>query len=78
PPFGASANNIVMSFVGEKEGADLNGDGFVNILDLSKFADQWLQAGSLEADFNQDSTVDFADLSRVAESWRWQAIWYHD
>lgn len=79
PLFGDSSNNnIVMSFVGEKEGADLNGDGFVNMLDLAKFADQWLQPGSLNADFNQDSTVDFADLSRVAESWRWQAIWYHD
>jgi hypothetical protein len=77
--FGDSVNNnIVMSFVGEKEGADLNGDGFVNMLDFTKFADQWLQSGSLEADFNQDGKVDFADLVRVAENWLWQAIWYHD
>jgi len=71
-------DTIVMSFSGEKEGANLTGDGIVNMVDYAKFANQWSQSGSLEANFNQDGSVDFIDLTRVAENWLWQAIWYHD
>lgn len=72
------ASTIVMTFTGEKEGADLNGDGFVDMFDVAEFIDQWLESGSLEADFDQDGTVDFVDWARLAENWLWQAVWYHD
>jgi len=74
----ADVNIIVMPFAGEKEGANLNGDGVVNMVDFAKLADQWREFGLLEANFNQDSSVDFADLKRVAENWLWEPIWYHD
>ncbi|MBA7625405.1 hypothetical protein ES703_32835 [subsurface metagenome] len=74
----ADVDTIVMPFAGEKEGANLNGDGIVNILDVAVFTNQWLQSGSLEADFNQDSNVNFSDWARLAENWLWEPIWYHD
>ena len=74
----ANVDTIVMSFAGEKEGADLNGNGFVDILDVAAFTNQWLQSGSLEADFNQDSSVNFFDWARFAENWLWQAMWIND
>ena len=67
---------IVLPFVGEKEGADLNGDGLVNLGDFAEFAGQWLQAGPLEANFDQQGDVDFADFARFAKLWLWQASWY--
>lgn len=73
----ADVGTIVMPFAGEKEGADLNGNGFVNMVDYAEFANQWRQSGPSEANFNQDGEVEFADLSRVAETWLWQAIWLH-
>ena len=73
----ADVGTIVMPFAGEKEGADLNGNGFVNMVDYAEFANQWRQSGPSEANFNQDGEVGFADLSRVAENWLWQAIWLH-
>ncbi len=74
----ADVSTIVMPFAGEKESANLNGDGIVNILDVAVFTNQWLQSGSLEADFNQDSSVNFSDWARLAENWLWEPIWYHD
>ncbi|MCK4795555.1 MAG: carboxypeptidase regulatory-like domain-containing protein [Desulfobacteraceae bacterium] len=74
----ADVSTIVMPFAGEKESANLNGDGIVNMLDVAVFTNQWLQSGSLEADFNQDSNVNFSDWARLAENWLWEPIWYHD
>lgn len=71
----ANVSTIVMPFAGEKDGADLNGDGLVNMFDFAELANQWLRSGSLEADFTKDNLVDFADLTRIAENWLWQAIW---
>ena len=71
----ADVSTIVMPFAGEKDGADLNGDGLVNMFDFTELANQWLRSGSLEADFTKDNLVDFADLTRIAENWLWQAIW---
>jgi len=71
----ANVSTIIMPFAGEKDGADLNGDGQVNMSDFAEFANQWLWSGSLEADFTKDNLVDFADLTRIAENWLWQAIW---
>jgi hypothetical protein len=73
----ASVDTIIMPFTGEKEGADLNGNGFINMVDFAKFGSQWRQSGPLEADFDQNGKVVFADLRRVAENWLWQAIWLH-
>ncbi len=78
PTFEAPEGTIVMPFAGAKEGADLNGDGVVDLFDGAVFTDQWLQSGSLEGDFNQDDNVNFVDWARLAENWLWKAIWYHD
>ncbi len=67
---------IVLPFAGEKEGADLNGDGVVNLGDFAVFANQWLQTGLLDANFDQQGNVDFADFARFANLWLWQASWY--
>jgi hypothetical protein len=74
----ADVNTIIMPFAGEKEGADLNGDGFVDMFDFARLANQWLRSGSLEADFTEDSIVNFADLFRMAENWLNEAIWYQE
>lgn len=74
----ADVNTIVMLFLGEKEAADLNGDGVIGWKDVEIFASQWLQAGSLTADFNKDSEVNFIDWARIAENWLWHAIWYNE
>ncbi len=43
---------------------DLNGDGHVNIFDLSIFLNHWQQSGSgLPEDFNNDTVVNIFDLS---------------
>jgi len=73
----ADAGTVVMPFGGEKEGADLNGNGIVNMVDFAKFGSEWRQSGSLDADFDQNGEVGFTDLARVAENWLWQAIWLH-
>jgi len=69
--------DIIMPFSGEKEVANLNGDGIVNMLDFAEFANQWLESGLLEADFTQDGKVDTDDLLRLTESWLWRPIWYN-
>lgn len=47
---------------------DLNGDNFVNWLDLSIFANQWLNTSG-PADFDSSGRVDIADFSLLASSW---------
>ena len=74
----ANADTIVMPYAEKKEGPDLNGDGVINMGDFAKFADQWMQSGSLDANFDQQDEVDFADLIRITESWLWQNIWYYN
>ncbi|MFH1615501.1 MAG: hypothetical protein ABIG61_10525 [Planctomycetota bacterium] len=73
-----NAGSLVVGFSGEKEGADLTGDGSVDMRDAAVFAEQWLKVGEVEADFNLDSNTDFADWVRFAESWMWKAMWYND
>jgi hypothetical protein len=74
----ANVSTIVVPFAGEKDGADLNGDGLVNMFDFTELANQWLRSGSLEADFTEDNLVDSADLTRMAENWLSNAIWYQE
>lgn len=51
-------------------GGDVNGDGIVNIKDLSIMASQWGRAGAgLGADLNLDGTVSLQDLVVLAEQW---------
>lgn len=51
--------------------ADINGDGTVDIQDLSIFANYWGQTNPPEifVDMNSDSTVDIIDLSTLASNW---------
>jgi hypothetical protein len=71
-------NTVIMPFAGEKEGADLNGDGIIDMLDVAEFSGMWLESGLSEADFNQDSKVNFNDWKRMAENWQNKAIWYQE
>lgn len=66
---------IITPFSGEKEGADLNGDGIIDVSDMAVFAGQWLNSGPVDSNFDQQGNVDLADFSRVADNWYWQAIW---
>jgi surface antigen len=51
-------------------GGDVNGDGIVNIKDLSIMASEWGHAGAgLQADINLDGTVSLPDLSLLAQQW---------
>jgi hypothetical protein len=74
----ADVNTIIMPFAGEKEGANLNGDGVIDMLDVAEFCETWLESGSSEADFNQDNKVNFSDWARMAENWLSKAIWYQE
>lgn len=49
-------------------GGDLNGDGIVNIKDLSIMASEWGTAGH-RADINLDGKVNISDLSIMASQW---------
>ncbi len=71
----AHAGVIIMPFAGEKEGADLNGDGLIDTGDLLAFAGQWLQDGMLDANFDRQGNVDLSDFVRLAGLWQWEAIW---
>lgn len=72
------ADSIIIPFSGEKEAADLNGNGFVDTDDLPRFSNQWLESGALEANFDQQGNVDFTDWAILAENWFLKAIWYHN
>jgi len=49
---------------------DLNGDGVVNIFDLSIFLSHWQQSGSgLPEDFNNDGLVNIFDLSMLLSNY---------
>jgi hypothetical protein len=50
--------------------ADLNGDGFVDFLDLCLLAGQWRQTGAaLSADVMYDRIVDEYDLALLCREW---------
>jgi chitodextrinase len=48
---------------------DANGDGHVNISDLSILSSTWLSNSDLRADFNNDNIVNIQDLSIMATNW---------
>jgi beta-glucanase (GH16 family) len=56
---------------------DIDGDGYVNAIDLSLFADQWLETGCSDpnlnwcggADINHNGNVDFNDFAFLAQNW---------
>lgn len=47
---------------------DINGDGKVDVKDLSVLLVNWLQTGTV-ADLNKDGTVDVKDLSIILSNW---------
>ena len=47
---------------------DVNGDGYVNVVDLLAVIDQWGQVDS-PADLNDDGIVNVSDLLMVVGSW---------
>jgi Tol biopolymer transport system component len=53
-------------------GADINGDGIVDISDLSIMASEWGTAGH-RGDINLDGTVNISDLSLMAAQWHHKA-----
>ena len=62
-PITARNGNIV---VRSKEALDVNGDGIVNILDLTVVATHFGEVGENSADVNGDGVVDIKDLLLVA------------
>jgi hypothetical protein len=56
---------------------DMDGDGHTNLIDLSLFADQWLETGCSDpnsnwcggADINHSGNVDFSDFAFLAQNW---------
>jgi hypothetical protein len=48
---------------------DLNGDGVVNLSDLSIFADDYYGGYMFRSDFHYDGSIDLNDLAKFASSW---------
>lgn len=48
---------------------DLNGDGKVNILDVSRVIDKWGATNKPPEDINQDNRVDIQDISILIDNW---------
>ncbi len=52
--------------------ADINGDGLVDLTDLSMFATDWENTGSLNhilSDMNADGVIDLEDFSILARQY---------
>jgi len=64
-----SAQSAVKSVSTTVVQGDVNGDGHVNISDLSILASSWQSRTDLRADFNHDGVVAIADLSIMAANW---------
>ena len=48
---------------------DLNGDCYVNALDLKQMVDEWLATENLTADLSGDGTVSLADVAILSRNW---------
>jgi T5SS/PEP-CTERM-associated repeat protein len=52
---------------------DLNNDFLVDVYDLRRFAENWLnaspEAGLLQGDINSDKIIDFKDFALLAQNW---------
>ena len=54
---------------------DLSGDGDINFLDFTKFAEHWLEIGCEKpygcqtADLDNDTDVDFSDFAIFSQHW---------
>jgi len=52
--------------------ADFNADGYVNFVDYSMFAENWLKEDTgLTGDLDEDNDVDYNDLSLFVDEWLW-------
>lgn len=61
-----------MPLAGEKEGADVNGDGVCTLADAAILSAQWMQNGDLPGDLDPNGRVDLDDLARWTEFWTWK------
>jgi len=48
---------------------DINGDCYVNTLDLKQMVDEWLETENLTADLSGDGTVNLEDAAILARNW---------
>ncbi len=60
----STATNVTVSTAG-----DLNGDGKVNIYDLSQLLSNWGKTGANSSDLNADGVVNIIDLSILLSHW---------
>ena len=67
------AGDITFDFSGIQQGGDLNGDGLVDMFDLSIFMQKWFDTG--RADLDADGIVDLSDFKVIAQMWMSQATW---
>jgi len=51
-----------------------DGDGVINLDDVSVFTENWLNSLYLDGDINGDCKVDFEDLSRLTKKWLWTGL----
>ncbi len=70
-----TAETLTMNPKGRREGADFNGDGIVDLDDLSNLTADWMQAGTSPADLDGSGVVDLSDLARMSQTWLGQAVW---
>ena len=53
-------------------GADIEEDGWINVVDLEQFCDEWLSSDSTyfyRSDLDRDGRVDLADFTQLAAQW---------
>ncbi|MBW8014967.1 MAG: hypothetical protein FVQ82_02195 [Planctomycetes bacterium] len=67
-------SHITLDFAGIRQGADVNGDGKVDVVDAASIAAQWLSAGP-DSDFDDDGIVGLADFNVLSQMWMLQAVW---
>jgi hypothetical protein len=70
-----TAETLTMSPRGRREGADFDGDGIVDLDDLSNLTTDWMQDGGHTADLDGSGVVDMVDLARMGQTWLGQAVW---
>jgi hypothetical protein len=70
-----TAETLTMNPKGRREGADFNGDGLIDIDDLSNLTADWMQEGTHPADLDQSGLIDLSDLARMSQTWLGQAVW---
>ena len=71
-PGGITYNNVISDVVDADYTAyiDINGDGFIDWLDVKMLYDEWLSSGDAPAaDITDDNSVNFKDFAKFANGW---------